>query len=750
MRQVYETCQRLPHQLNHECLLQTASGKASEDLLEGLVEAIINELIEARQIFKETPVPSASATLKREYRFLCPRLFLEEHVEYEVFDPESVPNKVNWNLLQQDLNAAVEADASKVCVVLRELESFGWTFRPDFACELVEIFDLQAGMIQSEQKCRKSALEKLLRRYSCFPSASKGAEGNLPRHPLKLLEKRSSYYLGCNVQVVQPASVQLADKLDKLEPGDVGMVKEITESEISVQFEKWSVKFPKAYIGVQPFLPSLPPKEDSKYIALSAVTKKQAKEEMHDLVVSCKVLPPQPKRHLNGTSLEDFQVGLKYLCDPCLKEIALNEAQQEIKKLVLQQMPWKDVFLEIRSNIDAVVHTSRIQGHERDKLALSSFSIDTVQLVWKATSETVKKLDRNLEAFGLQLDMTGKGIIHFFSLVYAWMLVGEGSKMRSWKPINDLCADKEKWKTYFVSSLCANPREKSEVLGQQMADAVYSQAVDPSGRQSFLKKLEDQIRRAEPDFTAAKLQAALDQKLLLNPDPTASAEVVKYVTDQVTAIQDEFEKRWQEVYEPARDEILSEYKGHIRSLVLTYKERVEMLTDLLEDKGCTDCLSEGLFSLPEPLGSDFFVLQNSSICNEAASCFFSDFMSGNVGPEKWARMISGQEVSCEDRLQDILRQEDWSPKDFNPNLTTEMACQIPMLFVFCKMLVKGLEHQLSCMSSMQWELTDCGMDKLYNAFKNTSTGCTETCRTCLSLISLVIMILVTSPCSHCL
>lgn len=625
MRQVYETCQRLPHQLNHECLLQTASGKASEDLLEGLVEAIINELIEARQIFKQTPVPSASATLKREYRFLCPRLFLEEHVEYEVFDPESVPNKVNWNLLHQDLNAAVEADASKVCVVLRELESFGWTFRPDFACELVEIFDLQAGMIQSEQKCRKSALEKLLRRYSCFPSASKGAEGNLPRHPLKLLEKRSSYYLGCNVQVVQPASVQLADKLDKLEPGDVGMVKEITESEISVQFEKWSVKFPKAYIGVQPFLPSLPPKEDSKYIALSAVTKKQAKEEMHDLVVSCKVLPPQPKRHLNGTSLEDFQVGLKYLCDPCLKEIALNEAQQEIKKLVLQQMPWKDVFLEIRSNIDAVVHTSRIQGHERDKLALSSFSIDTVQLVWKATSETVKKLDRNLEAFGLQLDMTGKGIIHFFSLVYAWMLVGEGSKMRSWKPINDLCADKEKWKTYFVSSLCANPREKSEVLGQQMADAVYSQAVDPSGRQSFLKKLEDQIRQAEPDFTAAKLQAALDQKLLLNPDPTASAEVVKYVTDQVTAIQDEFEKRWQEVYEPARDEILSEYKGHIRSLVLTYKERVEMLTDLLEDKGCTDCLSEGLFSLPEPLGSDFFVLQNSSICNEAASCFFSDF-----------------------------------------------------------------------------------------------------------------------------
>ena len=416
MRQVYETCQRLPHQLNHECLLQTASGKASEDLLEGLVEAIINELIEARQIFKQTPVPSASATLKREYRFLCPRLFLEEHVEYEVFDPESVPNKVNWNLLQQDLTAAVEADVSKVCVVLREFEVFGWTFRPDFAEELVEIFNLQVGMMQSEQKCRKAALDKLLRRYSCFPISSRGAQGNLPRHPLKLLEKRSSYHLGCTVQSVKPVRLQDGDKI---EMGDFGIVTEITESEILVQFEKWPVRVPKTHIGVQPFLPSLPPKEDSKYIALSAVTKKQPKEEMHDLVVSCKVLLPQPKKHLNGTSLEDFEEGLMYLCDPCLEEIALNEAQQEIKKLVLQQMPWKDVFLEIRNNIDAVVHTSRIQGHERDKFALSSFSIDTVQLVWKATSETVKKLDRNLEAFGLQLDMTGKGIIHFFSLVYA-------------------------------------------------------------------------------------------------------------------------------------------------------------------------------------------------------------------------------------------------------------------------------------------------------------------------------------------
>ena len=292
MRQVYETCQRLPHQLNHEGLLQTASGKASEDLLEGLVDAIITELIEATQVFKQTLVPSTSATLKRVYPFLCPSLFLEEHVEYEVFDSKSVPNMVDWNLLQKDLHAAVAADIPRVCVVLRDLESFGWTFRPDFAGELVKSF-YQVGMMQSEQKCRKSALEKLLRRYSCFPSARRGAQGNLPWHPLKLLGKRSSYYLGCTVQPVKPMRLQDGDKL---ELGDFGIVTEITDSEMLVQFEKWRVRFPKTHIGMQPFLPSLPPKEDSKYIPLSAVTKKQAKKEMHHLVVSCKSLPPQPKK----------------------------------------------------------------------------------------------------------------------------------------------------------------------------------------------------------------------------------------------------------------------------------------------------------------------------------------------------------------------------------------------------------------------------------------------------------------------
>ena len=52
--------------------------------------------------------------------------------------------------------------------------------------------------------------------------------------------------------------------------------------------------------------------------------------------------------------------------------------------------------------------TSKIEGEDFDHCALSSFSVDVVQLVRGATVEIVKKLDRNLEVFGLQLDMTGQ------------------------------------------------------------------------------------------------------------------------------------------------------------------------------------------------------------------------------------------------------------------------------------------------------------------------------------------------------
>lgn len=70
-------------------------------------------------------------------------------------------------------------------------------------------------------------------------------------------------------------------------------------------------------------------------------------------------------------------------------------------------------FLLTLGAIDAEVNASKGEG-QQDKLALSSFSVDVVQLVWQATAEIVKKLDKDLEAFGLRLDMTGEGFTHFF------------------------------------------------------------------------------------------------------------------------------------------------------------------------------------------------------------------------------------------------------------------------------------------------------------------------------------------------
>ena len=311
------------------------------------------------------------------------------------------------------------------------------------------------------------------------------------------------------------------------------------------------------------------------------------------------------------------------------------------------------------------MNTSKGEG-QQDKLALSSFSVDVVQLVWQATAEIVKKLDKDLEAFGLRLDMTGEGFTHFFSLVYAWTLVSEGSKTRNLKPLLALCGEEDKWKTYFVSSLCDGPRQKSEMLGEQLAHSIRAHA---GKMQAFFEKIRSQVQTAQSDFTAAKIQADLDEKFLLNPDPLASGAVVEYVTNQVAVIKDEFEQRWQKVYEPIRDEVLTEYKRHVRSFLNACKKRVKSLANFLEDNGVNTNLSETLFHSP---GAEF--LAQGRVPDEAAGRFFFDFMAGHDAKLEWFTTIDGQKVTCDKCMQTVFHEVPGG-LELNPNVAKEVSCQ---------------------------------------------------------------------------
>ena len=319
--------------------------------------------------------------------------------------------------------------------------------------------------------------------------------------------------------------------------------------------------------------------------------------------------------------------------------------------------------------------------------------------------------------------------------------MAEGSRARALRPILSLSAERDKWKTYFVSTLCAGPQQKSRVLGEQLAHRVWTQSTSASKMQPFFEKLKDRVQPAQPEFAAATIQAALDARLLQNADPSTVQEVVSYITDPVRCIREEFQRRWQLHFEPARDEVLQEFKNQLLSVLQAYKTRIERLSDFLKEKGFASSLSQSIFFCPE---TEF--LAQGTAPDQAAQLFFLDFLGEyDLGdqPEshEWFGAIGGHECTCDSRLNDIfgLRQVSEDFKEFC-EVTTEVVGEIPMLYHFCKALTTGLEQQIGKIKDTKWTLTEGGMDKVYNTFRNASIGCTETCPTRLSRRSLTILI----------
>ena len=204
------------------------------------------------------------------------------------------------------------------------------------------------------------------------------------------------------------------------------------------------------------------------------------------------------------------------------------------------------------------------------------------------------------------------------------------------------------------------------MLGEQLARSIRAHT---GKMQAFFEKIRSQVQTAQSDFTAAKIQADLDEKFLLNPNPQASGAVVEYVTNQVAVIKDEFEQRWQKVYEPIRDQVLKEYKDHVRSVLLAYKKRVKSLANFLEDNGVHTNLSETLFYSP---GTEF--LAQGRVPDEAAGRFFFDFMAGHDAKLEWFTTIDGQNASCDKCMQAVFH-EVRGGLELSPNIAKELCCQ---------------------------------------------------------------------------
>ena len=168
----------------------------------------MQQLKQAKQIFDQTQMASASENMKRQGTFLSLSDFLHQSRQYEVFELELVPQKIRWFYLWSDLEVAMKKGISAVAKVLEDLRAFGWALDPKFF----------SSMTKTDRKAQ--SLQSLVNEWNQSHS-----------HPLVKDSVFDCHYLGCAVEVT---ATQRFGGLWTLQRGTCGILWKESEGGVEV------------------------------------------------------------------------------------------------------------------------------------------------------------------------------------------------------------------------------------------------------------------------------------------------------------------------------------------------------------------------------------------------------------------------------------------------------------------------------------------------------------------------------------
>ncbi|CAD7924766.1 unnamed protein product [Amoebophrya sp. A120] len=408
--------------------------------------------------------------------------------------------------------------------------------------------------------------------------------------------------------------------------------------------------------------------------------------------------------------VEAYGHGLQYLLNPAAFPSHMQkEALTQLARLVTDNLNggWPLVLKDLGEAIRKEVSLEDCSG----QVSVSSFSAALVKLIHTKVSVFVRdRINEPLAKFGLELDMDGAAAVHTFALLQSWRLLADGQRHKSMQNIREMQRDRDNWKKYFVSNVCAKPIEQSKAVAEYFVSGIVKNFLHfarSNGAESIKARLEED----EEEFNAKTIQAKLDDDLLFSGRGEEHL-AVEYITNQTEYVTNVFEEQFGTLFNSLKDGVVLDTKRTLQKGLAELRDAFETLRQFLEKNNLQEAQSELLFSAGVEA---IFELEKEETNVSAYNFIVSFCLAGDLGT--YGRFKDLKDTAC---YVDIVTHRD----------TTGSTKGIPMLYHFCTEALDKIAEQMIKLNEFTWSIVDMGLDDLRASFKNRSIGCPNACPTC--------------------